>query len=289
MNTHPFQSRISYKGDLSKLLGEVVKVYDFGKYLSHSVIGIGYEDLNVVLETSSGKYLVKFLADFRSKEDCLRYAEIMQAVLAAKIAHPKLYKSKQGFYTEITLDEVLVRLLVFDFIEGKTFYELKQKPSDHERDFLVREAAKINQIKISPSFVYDSWAIVNFEKEFNSIKNKIDNKDLALIQPVMEEFSQLSLEDLPHCFVHGDIIDTNVIKANSGELFVLDFSVSNVYPRIQELAILLCDIFFYYERRGDFEILYEIDDGELSKAEIEKFLDKVDAVENWSLQKVREF
>lgn len=34
---------------------------------------------------------------------------------------------------------------------------------------------------------------------------------------------------------------------------------------------------------------YFIDDGELSKTEIEKFLDKVDAVENWSLQKVREF
>ena len=49
---------------------------------------------------------------------------------------------------------------------------------------------------------------------------------------------------MPHCFVHGDIIDTNVIRSEGGKLYVLDFSVSNVYPRIQELAVMLCDILF---------------------------------------------
>ena len=44
--------------------------------------------------------------------------------------------------------------------------------------------------------------------------------------------------------MHGDIIRTNVIKDKKGKMWILDFSVSNYYPRIQEMAVMACDILY---------------------------------------------
>jgi Ser/Thr protein kinase RdoA (MazF antagonist) len=54
----------------------------------------------------------------------------------------------------------------------------------------------------------------------------------------------MKIETLPHCFVHGDIIKTNLIKDSKGKLLIIDFAVSNYYPRIQELAVLACNVLF---------------------------------------------
>ncbi|GAH48620.1 unnamed protein product, partial [marine sediment metagenome] len=34
-------------------------------------------------------------------------------------------------------------------------------------------------------------------------------EDLALVEPLTQEFEGLRIEELPHCFVHGDITLTN--------------------------------------------------------------------------------
>lgn len=44
--------------------------------------------------------------------------------------------------------------------------------------------------------------------------------------------------------VHGDIIATNVMKDKKNKLWIIDFAVSNYYPRIQELAVMACNILF---------------------------------------------
>jgi len=51
-----------------------------------------------------------------------------------------------------------------------------------------------------------------------------------LVQPLVKEFENLGIEELPHCFVHGDIITTNVMRDSTDQLWIIDFSVSNYYP-----------------------------------------------------------
>jgi Ser/Thr protein kinase RdoA (MazF antagonist) len=60
----------------------------------------------------------------------------------------------------------------------------------------------------------------------------------------LEEFKSLDVKELPHCFVHGDMIATNVMKDKQGQLWIIDFAVSNYYPRIQEIAVLACNLLF---------------------------------------------
>ncbi len=68
------------------------------------------------------------------------------------------------------------------------------------------------------------------------------------IKPLVDLFPRLNIEKLPHCFVHGDIISTNVIRSIDNKIFIIDFAVANIYPRIQELAILLCDLFLVKDK-----------------------------------------
>lgn len=67
---------------------------------------------------------------------------------------------------------------------------------------------------------------------------------MKLIQSLIDEFDNMQIDKLPHCFVHGDIITTNVMEDNNSKIYIIDFSVSNYYLRIQELAVLACNLFF---------------------------------------------
>ena len=253
---HPFQSRISYQDQLLLLLEAVIDIYQIGAYHSHAILDTGYEDFNVHLTTNQGEYLLKFFADFRNEANCKRYVDIMTAVVGAGIKHPQLHQSQQGYLTKIKLNDAKIRLVVTDFIEGETFYQLRTKPTLEEQEIIIQQAAKINQLQINPAYVYDSWAVVNFPTEYQNIKDQLTHNDAILIEPVYKDFLKINIKALPKCFVHGDIIDTNVIRATSGEIFILDFSVANVYPRIQELAVILCDLLFDYPNRVGFEQIY---------------------------------
>lgn len=266
MYDNDFQKRIEYRGDLKALLEKVCKDYDIGIYSIHEVITVGYEDLNIILTTDKDKYFIKVFADFRSTEDCRRYVEIMQKAIEAGVRHPTLHKSQQGYLYETSIESASVRLCVLQFIEGQSFYSLKVQPTMDELRVLAQQAAIINQMTIKPQPVYDSWAVVNFVSEFDNKKQYLSKEDLVVVAPLVEQFRGIDLEKLPHCFVHGDIIKTNVMRSTDGKLYVLDFSVANYYPRIQELAVLFCDLFFNEKDPSNFKECYELGLSEYQKS-----------------------
>jgi len=58
----------------------------------------------------------------------------------------------------------------------------------------------------------------------------------------MSLYAKIPVDTLPYCFVHGDFTKTNVLKGADGNIYILDFSVANWYPRIQELAIIVANL-----------------------------------------------
>ncbi len=239
-----FETRIKFRGDLKPFFELVCGDYDIGKYIKHKLVAVGYEDYNLILETEKNKFFVKIFSDFRSNEDCFRYTEIITKVLEAGINHPKLIFSPEGPLYIRQFESYKFRLVIMEYINGASFYDKNLLPNEDEKRYLIQQATKINQIKINPDFIYDSWAITSFSKEFEKAKGCLTKEELETTEPLLQEFLSLDINQLPHCFVHGDIIKTNVLKADDGRLYIIDFSVSNYYPRIQELAVLLCDILF---------------------------------------------
>jgi len=253
-----FLKRIGYDGELEKVLIKVTEDFSLGNYLEYKVVETGYEDLNVVVATNKGRYFVKMFATFRDNEGCKRYVDIILKSLEAGVNHPRLLRTSEGYLYNNNFDGTQIRLVVMDYIDGKTLYDSKEKVSLEDAKFLVQQAALINQIDLKVPFVYDSWAIANFLKEWKENKEVFSKEDKDLIDPVFNEFSKLNLNSLPTAFVHGDIIRTNVMRDKNGALYILDFSVANNYPRIQELAVLLCNILYEDKNPGDFMDYYKL-------------------------------
>ena len=248
-----FKQRIGFNGDLKEISKLICKDFNLGEFLNSEIILIGYDDFNFYLTTTNGKFVVKIYASFRTLDDCKRNTDIMIRAIAAGVSIPRLYKSNQGWLHILKIASTTLRLCVMDFIDGKDFYTSQAKITQKDRLSIAHQASLINSIDIKPQKVYDSWAITNFQLEFKKKSQYLDFDDLMIIEPLLEKFQNLKIETLPHCFVHGDIIKTNVIKDKNNKIWIIDFSVSNYYPRIQELAVLACDVLFNKDNKTESE------------------------------------
>ncbi len=239
-----FWNRIGYKGTLETICKPVCKDFNLGSFISSKLVPVGYEDFNLILKTSKGKYFVKIFAKSRPAKDCKRYLHLIESAIRADVSVPRLFESNQGHMYSLRIDKVVLRLVVMEYVNGKDLYALKKLPSMNEIRYLARQAAIINSIKSKPHFIYDTWAITNFPKEYRKKWRYLSKNDLSLIKPLVKDFKKINIAKLPHAFVHGDIIKTNIIRDKNNKLWIVDFSVSNYYPRIQELAVLACNFLF---------------------------------------------
>lgn len=82
--------RLAYAGDLASLIERVAEVYGVGTPTSHSVVEVGYEDCNVIIDTEQDRFLAKMFAKTRKPEEITRYTDIMQKVSGTSVHHPEL-------------------------------------------------------------------------------------------------------------------------------------------------------------------------------------------------------
>lgn len=243
-NSEKFHSRIDLTGDIVPVLHNVSKNFQLGDYKGHSVVEVGYEDYNLGVETNKGKYFVKIFGAFRSEDDCKRYVDLMERVIAAGVRLPKLYGISGTAQHLFRPEGTNLQLVVMEWIDGKSFFDLDTVPTDEEIADICEQATKINKINVELPFLYDSWAVINIGSEYKKWQEHISEEDKVLIEPVVSAFDVLDINSLPKAVVHGDLIKTNVLRSNGGKLYVVDFAVANNYPRIQELAVLCCNLLF---------------------------------------------
>lgn len=248
-----FKQRIGFDGNLKEISEIICKEFNLGEFLACKIIPVGYEDFNFYLKTTEGRFFVKIFANSRSLDDCKRIVNIFVKAFTAGISIPKLYKSGQGYLHIKNIGHSILRICVMDFIEGKDFYSSKTKVTKEDMLSVTHQATLIDTLDIESSGIYDRWAIANFLQEFKKKSKYLDAQDLELINPFVKKFQDLNIEKLPHCFIHGDIIKTNTIKDKNNKIYIVDFSVSNYYPRIQELAVLACDMLFNKDSKKESE------------------------------------
>ena len=231
--------RLAYSGDLEPVIDRLCAAYDVGTPIGSSVVEVGYEDCNVILETDQDKYLAKMFAKTRTTEDIARYATTMKKVVEAGINHPELLTTTSG---EVTYTDSGITLVLMRFVDGKTFFELDQAPDADERKAVLEQAALVNGLDYKPTYLFDSWAIPNIRAMFDKVRQFVEPDDLKLVEQAMARYEAIPVDDLPHCFVHGDFTKTNVLKGDDGKIYILDFSVANWYPRIQELSVIAANL-----------------------------------------------
>ena len=237
-----FYDRINLRSDLSLLSKMICQKYNLGKYLSDEIILVGYEDFNFILTTENGKYCVKIFNKERTSSDVKMYIDRIELANTLDINTPKVYKCNNDILCEISLDNVTFRLCVFEYVDGKSFYDLNEIPTEEEIKNIIYQMVKIHEAKLESDFIYDKWAIINFSKEYEEKGKYLDNKYKDIFDNLYQRFNNVKLDKLPSSFVHGDIISSNVMKDNNGRLWIIDFAVSNYLPRIVDLAVTSCNL-----------------------------------------------
>ena len=237
-----FKERINLDFPLEVLSKDVCKEYDLGTFVDNKLIEIGYEDYNYILTTSKGKFVVKVFSNLRTDEDCQNLADRGSAPHKYGFSCPKIYEANGKNLLVTTLNNVKFRLLVMEYINGKDFFTLNELPTLDDLKLIGEETAKLNQIDFRPPFIYDSWAIINFEKEYKHNIKYIKDESKLLIDKAYKEFKAIDFSKLKYGYVHGDIIETNVLRDENKKLWFIDFSVANYLPRIIDLAITICDL-----------------------------------------------
>ena len=275
-----FEKRINLNFPLEILSQEICKQYNLGKFIDNQLIKIGYEDYNYILTTSKGKFVVKVFSNLRTDKDCQNLADRGSIPHKHGFSCPKIYETSQGNLFATTVNGVKFRLLVMDYIDGKDFFTLDELPSEEELKIIAQETAKLNLIDYRPEFIYDKWAIVNFEKEYLKNKKYLSGKYKTLIEQVYNEFKTIDFSRLKYGFVHGDIIETNILRDSKNKLWFIDFSVSNYLPRIVDLAVPICDL------------CLDLDNIEISKQRTQTFLaeyEKVYPLTNYEIEALKIF
>lgn len=236
-----FESRINLNIPLEELSMKVCEKYDLGNFISNKLIEIGYEDYNYFLTTSKGKFVVKIFSNFRTDKDAEYLTQRASVAFENGVHCPRIFNPIIGGGI-LSLKGNNYRLLVMERIDGKDFFSIGKLPNEKELCLIAKELAKLNSIDFNPPFIYDHWAIVNFIKEYNENISLVDEEDRPLIDMAYQAFKACNLKKLKYGFVHGDIIETNVLKDKQGQIHFIDFSVSNYLPRIVDLAVTICDL-----------------------------------------------
>lgn len=229
--------RINGASNIDEILEKICSIYKIGNYIKHKIIEIGYEDFNVILDTNSGRYFVKILNQERTDEECERLATIYHIARNHGVNVPLIYKNQNKLVEKIKMQNVTLRILLMEYIKGSNMYELERDLTLEEIEQVAYQAAKINKIDFNIQPYYDEWTLTNFKKEYEKKFNLICEEDKQIVEEAYREFIKLDLEDLPKSYIHGDIMNANLIK-DEEKIWLIDFSAVNYLPRILELVVI---------------------------------------------------
>lgn len=232
--------RLDNTAEIQSVLRRATDTYALGALEEFEPIEVGFEDYNVKIKTQLGQYVIKIFSKTREDNEVARNAAILNALRETDIHHPGLHTTSED--SVLWRDSSGLQMVAMDYIDGATFYSLDTTPSEQQLLKIAAEAVKINKLPIRPEYIFDKWAIPNVHWMYEQIAEYIDEEHRKPLVAVLAKYDAIDIHQLPVCFVHGDIIKTNVIVDTNDEVFVIDFSVANVYPRLQEVAVIAANL-----------------------------------------------
>lgn len=237
-----FYDRINLNTNLDNISKEICKKYNLDDYISDELILVGYEDFNYILNTTKGKYCVKIFNKERTNKDVNNYIDRIELASTLNINTPKVYRVKNNCLQIIDINNNQYRLCVFEYVNGKSFYDLNEIPAEKEIKEIIKQMVYIHNAKLDSEYIYDKWTITNFIKEYKDKKNYLDKKYIDIFNKLTNRLEKVDFNKLVYSFVHGDIISSNVMKDKNNKLWIIDFAVSNYLPRIVDLAVTSCNL-----------------------------------------------
>lgn len=241
-------SRVNLPISFEKIGLLVAKEFNLGTLKEYSPMMVGYEELNSLLITSEGKFVVKIF----SKDKNLKIIESnifsITNLLKNGIPVPKLCKNLSGNYLfKIKNHNTQSYLCVMKYFDGKKFTEVN--PTEQDLKNLVTYLARINNLHFKAKINYDPWLTINLEKEFNNKKSFLNKSSQKLVEKVVKDVLEIDKGELGKGIVHFDLHRENAMKNKSGQYCILDLASCNYNYTIFDLATFIALFCFDPSRR----------------------------------------
>lgn len=149
-----FYDRINLNTNLDNISKEICKKYNLDDYISDELILVGYEDFNYILNTTKGKYCVKIFNKERTNKDVNNYIDRIELASTLNINTPKVYRVKNNCLQIIDINNNQYRLCVFEYVNGKSFYDLNEIPTEEEIKEIIKQMVYIHNAKLDSEYIY---------------------------------------------------------------------------------------------------------------------------------------
>jgi len=229
--------RVNLQISLDQLAGQIVKEFNLGELMKFVPLPVGYEELNCLLGTSRGKYIVKIF----SKDKTL---PIINSNVTALIEYsrggvpvPKLYQDKADNFLYQIKNNPKAYLVVMDYFAGKKFTEVE--PTTLDLINVTKILAAIHKLSFKTSANYDIWLTIHLDKEFAKKYQYLSLENLQLIKPVIKQFQTIDYNRLTKSVVHYDLHRENAMKGNQGKYCILDLASTDYSYKVFDLATFM--------------------------------------------------
>ncbi len=262
--------------DASKLLARTNIKYPFDRLLVNvqelfPSIGIiknslpimeGYEDTNFILETSTGKFVLKIFLEERTLENVESYTKILRECKNVEVPTTEIlldFNDGLGFVKD---NHSKTYFILTKYFEGENFQNIT--PTLNDIKIVTVYLSRLNTLNFPVVETYDSWGNKNFGKEYELNKNRITPEQNSLIQSVYEGLTKLDLAGFKKSVIHGDMQRKHVKKNTNGQYCILDFGCMAFDPKVIDLSTFLAWFCLQEDTWKDAdkiydEVLYEYD------------------------------
>ncbi len=206
-------SRIGRKIDLKRLSIEICKVYDIGKYFEYKLIeNVGIDDLSYILYTDKSKFLVKIINHNKTIQEINQFIKKNDIIAKNKIQAPKIVLNKGNHIYSTEINGLYINCCIIEYIEGSDLYTIGEKISKNDIDKLIDIIIPMHKIQDKLEIDYDEYCFMKINEVYRKTSCKIPPKLKNEVQNFLEEYKMIDLKKLPTCFIHGDLINSNIMK-----------------------------------------------------------------------------
>lgn len=245
--------RIGKEIDLKELSLEICHKYEIGNYIQYEIIkNAGIDDLSYILYTDISKYIVKIMNHNKTIRDINQFIKKNQVIAKNNIKAPKVILNNGKYLYGTELDGLYINCCVIEYIDGKDLYTKGEKMLREDIDELISIIVPMHKMKEKLEIDYDEYCFMKIKEAYAKTKDKISSKLKDEVREFLKEYNKVNFSKLPLCFIHGDLISSNIMKDISGKLWLIDFYESGTGVRILDIVkILNSVIFLYYDKKGN--------------------------------------
>lgn len=238
-----FFTRVDSKLSLPDLLKQSAETFQLGTIKHYEPIPTGYQECNITLTTTHGRFVVKIFSKEKTKK---RIDDVVWGYTHFKkqnIPFPTLLMTKD--HHPLFHIPPSVFLCVFDYFEGKPLTQTSV--SDDDVRNLTRAMALMHKTTRTIDHYYDTLGIVNIAHEYALKKEVLFPDEQALIEPVIAKLKRIKLSSFRQSIIHGAMEKENVLKNSLGELCLLDLGCMDYNASVLDIATFIANVTVYLD------------------------------------------